>query len=481
MAILEPTTPSGYRGFTALSPAGTRRCGMRSPRVNRNLKESRLGDLAVRRNPLYYTALVRELQYVGSLDVDQRRAWTLARLDKVLQGASKTPYGQAVGATRKLDSWPLLAKERVRENPQSFHSSGNKLGIKAVTGGTTGLPLQLTRSLRSVVAEQVCMDALYKKLGCNPTTARIAVLRGQSVKSPDDTQPPYWRQAMGGRWLILSSSHMTAASISHFIGALQAFMPDLLWVYPSALETLCHLTESSELRVTIPRVLSSSEVLSPDARGLAERVLKCTVLDYYGLAERVALAYSGPGGYSFFPGYSFIEFLPYSSDKDEQLWEIVGTGLWNTSMPLVRYRTGDLVRLPADWGERERDEVALGFRSLEGIEGRGNEEALYAPDPARLIHGFFGAILHDVQNIVRLQVVQEERDRVVICVVPTANYSASDTARIEMRARTKIPRTVSLEIRVGDSLRKTPLGKIPLVIRSPDVDAAIQQVMGGSG
>jgi phenylacetate-CoA ligase len=155
-------------------------------------------------------------------------------------------------------------------------------------------------------------------------------------------------------------------------------------------------------------------------------------------------------------------------------------GLWNTSMPLVRYRTGDLVRLPPDWRERERDEAALGFRSVERIEGRGNEEALYAPDPARLIHGFFGAIFHDIQNIVRLQVVQEARDRVVICVVPTADYSVADTAKIEMRARTKIPRSVSLEIRVGDSLRKSSLGKIPLVIRSPDVNTAIQRVMGGS-
>jgi phenylacetate-CoA ligase len=445
--------------------------------VNHILKESRFGDLAVRRNPLYYRALVRELQHVESMDVDQRRAWTLARLDEVLRGAAKTPYGHSVGATRNIGSWPLLVKERVRENPQSFHSSGNKLAIKAVTGGTTGLPLQLTRSLRSVVAEQVCMDALYRKLGCNPKKARIAVLRGHNVKSPDDTQPPYWRRAMGGRQLTLSSSHLSAASIADYMGALQAFMPDLLWVYPSALETLCHFAESAELQVTIPRVLSSSEILSPRARDLAERVLKCKILDYYGQAERVALAYSGPGGYSFFPGYSFVEFMPCSPDPDDQLWEIVGTGLWNTSMRLVRYRTGDLVRLPADWGERERNEAALGFRSLKRIEGRDND-VLYAPEPARILTGI-DHIQRDVQNIRRLQVVQEARDRVVISVLPTADYGESDTVRIEMNARLKIPRSVSLDIRVADSLRRTSLGKIPFIIRSPDVDAAIQQVMGG--
>jgi phenylacetate-CoA ligase len=445
--------------------------------VNHTLKESRLGDLAVRRNPLYYTALVHELQHVETLDLDQRRAWMLARLDKVLRGASKTPYGHVVGATRSIGSWPLLGKERVRENPQSFHSSGNQLRIKAVTGGTTGIPLQLTRSLQSVVAEQVCMDVLYRKLGCDPTTARIAVLRGHTVKSPDDTEPPYWREAMGGRQLIFSSSHLTAASIPHYIRALQAFMPDLIWVYPSALETLCHLTEAAELSVTIPRVLSSSEVLSPNARDLAERVLKCRVLDYYGLAERVALAYSGPSGYRFFPGYSFVEFVPYMPDLGEQLWEIVGTGLWNTSMPLVRYRTGDLVQLPADWKERERDEAALGFRSFKRIEGRDND-VLYAPDPARILTGI-DHIQRDVHNVRRLQVMQEARDRVVISVLPTADYGESDAVRIEMNARLKIPRSVSLDIRVVDSLRTTSLGKTPFIIRSPDVDAAIQEVMGG--
>jgi hypothetical protein len=55
---------------------------------------------------------------------------------------------------------------------------------------------------------------------------------------------------------------------------------------------------------------------------------------------------------------------------DERLWEIVGTGLWNTSMPFGPLSDRRFRRLPADWGQNERDEVAFGFRSLEGLEGR---------------------------------------------------------------------------------------------------------------
>ena len=129
--------------------------------------------------------------------------------------------------------------------------------------------------------------------------------------------------------------------------------------------------------------------------------------------------------------------------------------------------------------KRNETEAALGFRSFKRIEGRDND-VLYAPDPARILTGI-DHIQRDVQNIRRLQVVQEVRDRVVISVLPTANYGESDAAKIETNARLKIPRSVSLEIRVADSLRRTSLGKIPFIIRSPEVDAAIQRVMSGSG
>ncbi len=124
---------------------------------------------------------------------------------------------------------------------------------------------------------------------------------------------------------------------------------------------------------------------------------ECGVLDYYCLAESRPWGIQSRG-YIFFPGHSFIEFLPYPSDQNEQLWEIVGTGLWNTSMPLVRYRTGDLVRLPAHWRERERDEAALGFRPSKRIEGRGNRRRSMHRTLPVIFHGFW-CHLHDVQNI----------------------------------------------------------------------------------
>ena len=65
-------------------------------------------------------------------------------------------------------------------------------------------------------------------------------------------------------------------------------------------------------------------------------------------------------------------------DSQHRIYEIVGTTFWNALLPIVRYRTGDLIRVPADWGEAELEELALGLRSfkdyLDRLERDGGDE-----------------------------------------------------------------------------------------------------------
>lgn len=444
---------------------------MVEPRLAHALRRWYAGDLAVRRNPIYYPAISRALGEVQEMDLEQRESWTRSALVAVLARASRTRYGQEVGGGLEIARWPLLSKDQVRDRPGLFHAAGPRLSVGAATGGTTGLPLELTRSLRSVVAEQVFLDALQAQLDVDPATARTAVLRGDDVKSVDDCDPPFWRFSRRGRRVTLSSNHLTRSSVRHYVDVLGAFRPHLLWAYPSALESLCHLVESAGLELTVDRVLCSSEVLRPRVRRLAERVLGCRVLDHYGQAERVALAYSHADGFRFFAGYSFVELVPHSVDTWGQLWEIVGTGLWNDTMPLVRYRTGDLVRLPPRWGAAERREVSLGVRRFPGIEGR-DSDVLFAPSPPRVLTGV-DHIQRGVPHVLRLQVVQAELDRVELLVAPAAGYSPADAARLEANARRKIPSSVRVEIVTTQAFHRTAQGKTPFVVRSPEVDRAL--------
>ena len=179
------------------------------------LKRFDFGDRFVRRNPLYYGSIRRQIDSLQDCTLAERMLWTETRLGPILAAARRTRYGQGVGDARQLTDWPLLQKDRVRESPAAFRS-GAWFAARASTGGTTGTPVELVRSPASIVAEQVCLDRMIRAIDFDPRTARIAVLRADAVKPASDDRPPFWIYAVGGRRLVLSSAHLSESHAAVF-------------------------------------------------------------------------------------------------------------------------------------------------------------------------------------------------------------------------------------------------------------------------
>lgn len=433
----------------------------------KKLKLLQVGDTAVRRNPLFYAEAQRVLDRLERASLDARRQWTRERLSEVLWMASRSAHGQNVRGSGDIDSWPLLTKSMVRAAPATYLMGPRLFTIKASTGGTSGAPLELVRSLRSVVFEQVCIDRMMHKVGADARSAKCAVLRTESIKDPNDFEPPYWIRAGGGRRLVLSSAHLNAATVEHFARAIDEFAPECLLGYPTSLEALCFLLQRMGRQAHIPAVLCSSEVLHPHVWQVARDVLRCRVLDYYGQAERVAFAYAtAPGEYRFLPGYAHVEFEPAGIDGEHKLYEIVGTPLWNRAMVLIRYCTGDLIRVPATWSARELEELALGMRTFSGVLGR-DSDILITPEGVKITG--LSHFQRDVANIQRIQVIQESASRVVILVLPTERYADRNREQLMHNVREKVPNSMQVEIRTVTALERTARGKTPFVIHRPQV------------
>jgi phenylacetate-CoA ligase len=252
----------------------------------------------------------------------------------------------------------------------------------------------------------------------------------------------------------------------------------LLCAYPSALETLVRYLRDNDRRLSIPAVVTSSEVFRPESWALVEQMLGCRLADYYGQAERIAFATANAAGqYRFQHGYSCVEFIPYDGQpvpqgSQHRLYEIVGTSFWNGLLPIVRYRTGDLVRLPSSWGERELEELSLGLRTFEGVLGR-QQELLVCPQAVRITG--IGCIPRDVRNVLRFQVVQEDLDEARILVLADTNFSTSDAEVLLANARARIPPHVNVTVEIATRLERTPRGKTPLIVHRPPVHDALRR------
>ncbi len=442
------------------------------------MKKHVLGQSLIRRNPFYYERSSSVLERGEAADYDRRRAWSARQVRQTLQLAQRTEYGRSVNGGDDLSQWPLLEKECLRHGLKAFTTGSDWLAAPATTGGTSGVPLRVLRSLEAIVFEQATIDRVIQSVGADARIARTAVLRGDNPRDIVISPNPESEIIMNGRMMTMSANAVTHTSVEHIANSLETFAPELLCAYPSALETLARYLHENGRRLKIPSVVTSSEVFRRDAWLLVEQVLGCRLVDYYGQAERIAFASAdAPGKYRFQHGYSRVEFIPYDGqplprDSQFRLYEIVGTSFWNNLLPIVRYRTGDLVRLPASWGERELEELSLGLRTFEGVLGR-QQELIVCPNSIRITG--IGCVPHDVHNVLRFQVVQEDFDSARIFVLPTEKFSTADAETLLANARARIPAEVNVTVEIARRLERTPRGKTPLIVHRPPVHDVLRR------
>lgn len=434
------------------------------------LKSSTLGNIIVRRTPVLYG------QYRAWLAKWDRSspAWKTTRqaelTARTLALAAKTPRARQHGLGGPFEAWPLLEKDTLRDQADRLTAKQLIPVSRSQTGGTTGIPLVLTRSWQSVVFEQAMLDHLVAQTcGLEWSKARVAILRGETLKPLSDMSPPFHKLQQGGKTLTLSSYHLSSATVSGYLEALQDFRPDLLWAYPSALESLCGLTEMRPVKIPgLKAIVASSEFLSSELHLQASEKFGAKLLNYYSQAERVCLSYSADGKNHFFhPAYGRVELQHAYNEGKFSLYEIIGTSFWNKAQPLVRYKTGDLASLPIGTSADEIDEICLGLRSFNGIVGR-QSEYLISPSGEHLIG--LNHIPRGIPDIVQMQLHQKEAHRVEIWIVPQGGFGNATKSIILQSARQRIPETMAIDLIIVDRLFRTKRGKAPLVIRSKTLE-----------
>src|SRR5262249_44565443 len=116
-------------------------------RYETRLKGTRFSSDIARYNPLYYGRVRRAIERSSGLGLEGRREQALAFIHRVLRKAQRTAYGSAHGPN--FADWPVLPKAVVAKQPGDFVCR-SLFAVPATTGGTTGTPLRLVRSLLNV-------------------------------------------------------------------------------------------------------------------------------------------------------------------------------------------------------------------------------------------------------------------------------------------------------------------------------------------
>jgi phenylacetate-CoA ligase len=331
----------------------------------------------------------------------------------------------ATGAA--LSGFPLVSKKHLLENPDLYYP---KLGLKRFvtstgkTSGTTGTPLIVHRSLDSVIWEYAFVHRHWGWSGFRRGMPR-ATLRGDMVSAADSTEGPFWRHNAWENQLLLSSRHLRAPFIERMVEKLASFKPHLLQAYPSTAYELARYLQGIGRVVPIPFVYTGSEMLYAHQRALIEQAFNCKVMDFYGMAERVAFAAQCEhGNYHVTPEYSHVEIVDDAGNPTDSDGFIVGTTFHNLIMPLVRYQLSDRSR----W---KRGECPCGrhYPMIEPISGK-FEDVIYgsagnAISPSIVTFAFKG-----LQFIERSQVAQVAPGKWELRIVPLPGFGAHERSAL---------------------------------------------------
>ncbi len=366
-----------------------------------------------------------------------------------------------IETTADLSKLPLLTKDDLLTRGDELRSERltGKRTYLGSTSGTTGTPLSVLRDAHSVSFEQAAIWRHWKLAGL-PLWGRRATLRGDPIVPVGQARPPYWRYNLAETQLLLSSFHVSRETAPDFARAIREFRPIALQAYPTSVYFLAKAMLDSGERASVDVVFTASEPLYPAQREIIKEALSCRVFDFYGLAERVAFAMEcgEHSGLHIAPEYGIVELIEPEVSHPKGTYEIVGTGLVNRAMPLLRYRTGDLTRLVSGACPCGRK-----MPKISGIETR-KGDMLLTPEGrmisySGLTHAFMG-----LSNILKSQLVQDELDHIKVLLVPGEEYVEENGRHAEERLRVFLGEQIRIDICLVDDIPPEPSGKFRWVV-----------------
>jgi phenylacetate-CoA ligase len=273
---------------------------------------------------------------------------------------------------RKIDDLkkiPLIKKEYINNNFDSFTSSDYSLynpGI-ANTSGTTGKPLTfyLDQQNREIEYASVWRQAFWA--GVNNINTKVATFRGDFVFDIKRSAHLYRLDGISKEF-VFNTYLLNRDNVIAIIDKLNEFKPELIKGFPHSLYIIAKLaSEKNRFLKFKPKIIqTSSETLYSFMRDEIEEFFGAKVFDWYGQSEYVlSICQCEYGTYHQIMETGVMQII----EDDFGFERLVGTGLWNYSMPFINYGIGDIIK---------SDDITeccckRGLKIVKSLEGRVND------------------------------------------------------------------------------------------------------------
>jgi phenylacetate-CoA ligase len=300
-----------------------------------------------------------QLRHHYSLPLEQRMLVSKSRLADTLHHAGhKVPYYRDLFRSISFDpekvrsdpnylnELPYLTKDIIREQGERMLSQplAQVRHHACKTGGSTGVSTVIYYD--QPAADYSAAVTLYarERIGKKKFKAELHC----ACRFPDAVVAQ-WPSREDFKCFAMNRSNVffdrvDESGLQEMWSTMKRRRPYLVHEHPSTIYALaCYVERKYGGGKAFDVFESSGELLQPYMRKKIEQVLRCRVVDRYGLAELGVMAYElngSQGGLQVFESEGWPEHRKLDDGN-----ELVFTGFRNELMPLIRYATGDRARV----------------------------------------------------------------------------------------------------------------------------------------
>ena len=314
------------------------------------------------------------------------------------------------------------------------------------TSGSTGEPDEILRTRwekQLLVAFQL---RSVMQLGAQPSD-RVATV------GVSDQQPTWLHRAGFFATTKLDPSMEPRRMLSELL----RLRPEIVRTRPNIIELILAEDTHKRLRdIGTKMVFSGSEMMTSATRRRIEDAFGVAVFDMYGAHEFHLIAWECPQCECFHTvdDSVYIEILNdgHPTPPGEE-GHVVGTALHSFAMPFIRVEMGDMASRPT-----EPKCCPFGFERIERLHGRASEYIHLSR--GRLIRPYaIHRSFSQIAGLARFQVVQTERDRIVVNLQLLSRAGADVRDEVESRSGEIFPEDVALEVRIVERIDPGPREK----------------------
>jgi phenylacetate-CoA ligase len=361
-----------------------------------------------------------------------------------------------------LQKFPILTKAEVREHWHEMLSdeADRKSLLLYHTSGSTGTPLNFYWTRESLQYYWAVVWRGRRRVGVHRGDLHLN-FTGKLVVPLGQSKPPYWRYNKALNQYMLNMQHISPEKVADIVRFINDKHFKFFVGYPSIIYSLALLCNRMGLQITAaPKyIFTSAEKMYGHQRAMIEKVFRGSiVMEHYGFSEEAACACKCPHG-MYHEDFEMGHLELYRPEHTERglTGRMLATGFQNLGMPFIRYEIGDTATFslqPCPCG--------LHSQTIVDIEGR-NEDYILTSEGTRYTR--LDYLLKDVSNVAETQIVQREKGKIVLRIVPLPGYSKEENeSKIKALVREKFSATLQVGFEYVDSIGRTKAGKFKYIV-----------------